>query len=62
MYKEIKTMSIKEQIDDYFNGIVHIKISSKEQMYHDKLMKKVRHNRICLIYQEAKRIKRIINE
>ena len=55
-------MNIKEKISDYFDGIVEIKITSKEQMDHDKLVRRIRHNRICLINHETKKIKGLLNE
>ena len=49
-------MEISERIADHFAGIIHIKISNKEQIEHNKLVAKVRKNTEYMLKREANKI------
>jgi len=49
-------MEISERIADHFAGIIHIKISHKEQIEHNKLVAKVKKATDYMLKREAIKI------
>ena len=50
----------KQKIDDYFNGIIEIEITPKEQSNHDRIVRAIKDCSNRMIYKEAKKIQRLL--